>query len=437
MEVSILGAGYVGAVSAACLSDLGNRIVVADVNADKVARIGRGESPIIEAGLDELLKAGVDKGLLTSTTDVKQAVKSTKASIVCVGTPSRADGSLDLQYVKDVCETIGAALREVDHRHTVIMRSTMVPGSMRGLVIPTLEAASGLKAFEDFGLAIYPEFLREGTAIKDFFDAAITLYGVEEEETTEVLRAINKGLASSEVLTSLDAAEAVKYANNCWHAMKISFANEMGNIARAAGIDGIEVMRILCLDTRLNVSTAYMRPGFAFGGSCLPKDLRAIRALAASKGLPTPVFDAALAANELQVDHAAALVEEAGNAKVALLGLAFKDGTDDLRESPLIALARQLIAAGKQLSIYDSTIQEAFGKEEFKSYFDAAFPDLSTRFAASAQAAYDGADTIIFGRNDSAAMPFAEPALAEKAVVDLVRVRADLRTGGNYKGICW
>lgn len=437
MEVSILGAGYVGAVSAACLSDLGNRIVVADVNADKVARIGRGESPIIEAGLDELLKAGVDKGLLTSTTDVKQAVKSTKASIVCVGTPSRADGSLDLQYVKDVCETIGAALKEVDHRHTVIMRSTMVPGSMRGLVIPTLEAASGLKAFEDFGLAIYPEFLREGTAIKDFFDAAITLYGVEEEETTEVLRAINKGLSSSEVLTNLDAAEAVKYANNCWHAMKISFANEMGNIARAAGIDGIEVMRILCLDTRLNVSTAYMRPGFAFGGSCLPKDLRAIRALAASKGLPTPVFDAALAANELQVDHAAALVEEAGNAKVALLGLAFKDGTDDLRESPLIALARQLIAAGKQLSIYDSTIQEAFGKEEFKSYFDAAFPDLSTRFAASAQAAYDGADTIIFGRNDSAAMPFAEPALAEKAVVDLVRVRADLRTGGNYKGICW
>jgi GDP-mannose 6-dehydrogenase len=437
LDVSIFGAGYVGAVSAACLSDLGNHVVVADINADKVARIGKGQSPIIENGLDDLLLAGVEKGLLTSTTDLTAAVNNTQATIVCVGTPSREDGSLDLQYVESVSRTIGEAIRDLPRRHTVIMRSTMVPGSMRDLVIPTLEAASGKKAFEDFGLAIYPEFLREGTAIKDFYEAAITLYGVEDEQTADVLREINKGLTSPEEITTLDAAEAVKYANNCWHAVKISFANEMGNIARAAGIDGTEVMRVLCLDDRLNISKAYMKPGFAFGGSCLPKDLRAIRAQAAARNLPTPVFDAALTANAQQIENAALMVDEAGAKSVAMMGLTFKNDTDDLRESPLVTLANKLIERGYDLSIFDGNLDEAMQKEEFKSFFDATYPELSKRFASSADAAFKGAETVVFGRDDASTLPYVEAALADKNVVDLVRLRPELRTGDRYWGICW
>ena len=308
-SISILGAGYIGLVNSACLSEMGHNVLVADVNADKTMLIAQGQSPIIEDGLDDLLSDGVRQGRLRATNDIRQAVLDTDSSIVCVGTPSCEDGSLDLQYIRVVCQTVGGAIKDKQNRHTVIIRSTMVPGTMNNVVIPVLEKASGLKAFDDFGLAIYPEFLREGAAIRDFYGAAITLFGVRDDQSLAVMREINAGLNSREVVTSLESAEAIKYANNCWHAVKITFANEIGNICRAAGIDGTEVMDIVCEDDRLNISKAYMKPGFAFGGSCLPKDLRAIRSLAAEMEVPTPLFDATLEANRLQVENAAKLAE--------------------------------------------------------------------------------------------------------------------------------
>ena len=437
MKVSILGAGYVGAVSGACLTKMGHEVILADLNADKVARIGAGESPIVEAQLPELLKEGVESGRLTATTDVRAAVLATDASIVCVGTPSREDGSLNLQYVRDVSETIGKAIAEKSTRHTVIMRSTMVPGSMKKVVIPTIEEHSGLKAQEGFGLAIYPEFLREGTAIRDFFEAAITLYGADDDQTIAAMREINAELKSREVVTSVDVAEAVKYANNCWHAVKVSFANEVGNISRAAGIDGTEVMEILCLDDRLNISPAYLRPGFAYGGSCLPKDLRALRALAAEMDVPTPMFDATIAANEIQIEQGAALAKATGEKAIGQIGLTFKDGTDDLRESPLTILADKLIASGLDMRFYDSNIEEALQKDEFRRYFSAAYPEIYARLVDSPAALLEHASAVIVGRSDPAVMPHMDGILSEKKVVDLVRIRAGMRTGGNYAGICW
>ncbi|HSF90569.1 MAG TPA: nucleotide sugar dehydrogenase [Paracoccaceae bacterium] len=437
MRVSILGAGYVGAVSAACLSDLGNEITIADVNADKVERLGRGESPIIEKGLDELLKSGVERGLLSATTDVYQATMATEASLVCVGTPSRADGSLDLQYIEAVCETIGHALRDKSERHTVIMRSTMVPGTMDKVVIPALEAASGKKVFTDFGLAIYPEFLREGTAIRDFHDAAITLYGVREDESANVLRRINSGLQCREIVTTLEAAEAVKYANNAWHATKIVFANEIGNICRAAGIDGVEVMDIVCKDDRLNISPAYLRPGFAFGGSCLPKDLRALRSIAGELEVPTPMFDAALLSNELQIKKACDLIGASGSKKVGQFGLTFKDGTDDLRESPLIALGNLLETGDFDVMFYDKNVRIALEKREFRQHFEASFPGIAARFCSDPKEVYDFAETVVVGRHDKDLQELFARSLQEKKVVDLVRVDSSLRSSENYAGICW
>ena len=437
MKISILGAGYVGAVSGACLTSMGHEVVLADLNADKVARIGAGESPIVEAQLPELLKEGVESGRLTATTDVRAAVLATDASIVCVGTPSRADGSLNLEYVHDVSETIGGAIAEKSTRHTVIMRSTMVPGSMDKVVVPALERASGMKAQSGFGLAIYPEFLREGTAIRDFFEAAITLYGADDPQTVEVMREINASLTSREVVTSVNVAEAVKYANNCWHATKVSFANEIGNISRAAGIDGVAVMDIVCMDDRLNVSPAYMRPGFAYGGSCLPKDLRALRSLARELGVSTPMFDATIEANDIQIDHGAKLTLATGNSKVGQLGLTFKDGTDDLRESPLITLADKLIGKGLDMRFFDSNIQEALKKDEFRNYFEGAYPEIAARLVDSPEALVAHGETIVIGRADPSATPLIDDILESKEVVDLVRIRPNLRSGERYSGICW
>ena len=437
MRISILGAGYVGAVSGACLAEIGHTVTVVDVDRAKVDLIANGQAPIVEKGLSEMIEANVTAGKLTATSDTGAAIAESDASIVCVGTPSRVNGDLDLQYVETVCRQIGEAIAKKDTRHTVIIRSTMLPGSMRGLVIPTLETASGLKHGEQFGIAIYPEFLRESTAIDDFFAPAIMLLGVDDPATLAVLREINAGIDSQEVVTEIDTAEAVKYANNAWHAVKLTFANEIGNICKGAGVDGQKVMDIVCMDTRLNISRAYMRPGYAFGGSCLPKDLRALRYKAASMDVPTPLFDATLEANRQQVAKSVDMVTSKGGKKVALLGLAFKAGTDDLRESPLVELAERLLGKGYDLKIFDENVKLATLRGSNLAHIQARLSHLSQLMTDDLDALVDEAETIIIGNGDKAFVKALERARPEQNVVDLVRVAPGKVSDGNYDGICW
>ncbi|MGD1922619.1 MAG: nucleotide sugar dehydrogenase [Paracoccaceae bacterium] len=437
MRVSILGAGYVGAVSGACLAECGHGVTVVDVDRAKVDLIANGQAPIVEKGLSEMIAANVDAGRLTATSDLKQAVADTDVSIVCVGTPSRPNGDLDLRFVETVCAQIGEAVASKSTRHTVIIRSTMLPGSMRGTVIPTLERASGLTYGDGFGLAIYPEFLRESTAIDDFFAPAIMLLGVDDDKTLEVLREINAGIESTEIVTEIDTAEAVKYANNAWHAVKLTFANEIGNICKAAQVDGQKVMDIVCMDTRLNISRAYLRPGYAFGGSCLPKDLRALRYKASSMDVRTPMFDGVMEANSQQVEKSVEMVTSKGGRKVALLGLAFKAGTDDLRESPLVELAERLLGKGYDLKIYDKNVEMATLRGSNLAHIQAKLSHLSQLMTDDLEGLIAGSDTIIIGNGDKSFVKAVEKAGPEQQVIDLIRVDPDKRTGGNYDGICW
>lgn len=437
MRLSIFGAGYVGAVSGACLSDLGHDVVLADINRAKVDLLNNGQSPIVEKDLPEMIAKNVAAGRLSATTDAAAAVAQSDVSIVCVGTPSKSNGDLNLGYVEAVCGQIGAEIARKSTRHTVIIRSTMLPGSMQSVVIPTLEAASGLEHGKDFGIAIYPEFLRESTAILDFFDPAIMLLGVADDATLEVLREINRGIASKEVVTEIETAEAIKYANNAWHAVKLTFANEIGNICKAAGVDGTRVMEIVCEDTRLNISKAYMRPGYAFGGSCLPKDLRALRYKATALDVPTPLFDATLRANEGQIDAAFNMVAKSGGKKVCLLGLAFKSGTDDLRESPLVELAERLLGKGYDLKIFDRNVKTASLMGANLDFIQARLNHLAALLEDDLAAAVDRADVIIVGNGDASFGEAVKAARPDQKIVDLVRIQPGLKTGGNYEGICW
>jgi GDP-mannose 6-dehydrogenase len=436
MKISIFGIGYVGAVSAACLAADGNDVVAVDPNVDKVDGLNRAKSPIVEPELDHLIETAVARGALRATSDAAAAVHETSLTLVCVGTPSRANGSLDTSYVAAACTAIGQALRDKTGFHSVVMRSTILPGTMEQLVIPTLEAASGKVAGEDFGIGYYPEFLREGTAIRDYYDPGAIVFGRYRDDhvTIDRLEQLCAHLPAKPIHTTVRTAEAVKYTNNCWHAVKISFANEIGNICKAVGIDGHEVMDILCADQRLNISKAYMKPGFAFGGSCLPKDLRALRYKAREQDVGTPILDAALDANEIQLDRALQMVEQTGVRRVGLVGLTFKPDTDDLRESPLVTLAEQLHGKGYALTIYDPTVKKKVGN----GYARSTIAHLSAFVTDDIDQVLERSETIVIGNRDRASTRIVQKATSEDLkVVDLVRVDGMERLNGNYQGICW
>ncbi|MEI9983984.1 MAG: nucleotide sugar dehydrogenase [Aliidongia sp.] len=353
MDISIFGIGYVGAVSAGCLSADGHRVTAVDTSQFKVNAINQGKSPIVEPGLEDLLARGCTAGTLWATIDAAEAVRSTDLSIICVGTPSLANGNLDLNYVVRVCEDIGAQIRDKSGFHAVVVRSTMLPGSMANVVRPVLEKASGKVAGEDFGLGIYPEFMREGTAIKDYYGAGAIIFGVTDKRTEDLLRGLTKGIEGELHVTDLATAEAIKYANNAWHATKIVFANEIGVFCQKFGIDSHEVMRILCADHRLNISSTYLRPGFAYGG-LLPAQGSQGLALQGEIGRPrSAVIDALPRSNDLQIQRVVDLVRASGSRKIGLIGLSFKGGTDDLRESPAVELAERLFGKGYKLKIFD------------------------------------------------------------------------------------
>jgi GDP-mannose 6-dehydrogenase len=436
-KVSIFGIGYVGAVSAACLAADGNTIVAVDNLQAKVDCINEGRSTIIEAGLEELIAKCVAAGTLRATTDILDAIAETEVSLICVGTPSASDGSIGTSYIEAVCEEIGMALQAKSSFHSVIIRSTLVPGTMERLCIPILEAASGLKAGIDFGVGYYPEFLREGTAIKDYYDPGLIVFGALDKETELALRMLNNDMPVPCHVVSLSTAEAVKYANNAWRAVKITFANEIGNIAKACGIDGQNVMELICKDTRVNISPAFMRPGFAFGGSCLPKDLRALTHLAKTKSVSTPLMTAVLRANADQIDRAETMVEQLGTGNIGLVGVSFKPGTDDLRESPLAELAKRLLSKGYGLKIYDPNVRAARRKQTEGYHSDDFIPDLSERLVGNIDELIDGADMILVGNKyDETIESLDDPAML-KPVIDLTRINRAKITGGQYHGICW
>ncbi len=382
MKLSVFGIGYVGCVSAACFAKEGHDVISVDANRVKVEIVNSGKSPIVEPDIDELIGKMVREGRLRAVTDAIEAVKGSEMSLVCVGTPSQPNGSLDLSHIERVCREIGAGVQAKRERHTVVIRSTILPGTMENLVVPALEAGSGKKVGRDFGIAINPEFFREGTSLRDFYSPPFTLIGAEEEDAM-LVRRLYQNVNAPIFVMGVDAAAMVKYACNCFHALKVSFGNEIGNICKALSIDSHEVMDVFCQDTKLNLSPYYLRPGFAFGGSCLPKDLGAITYKAKELDVDVPVLLSVLQSNHLQIERALEMVLRANTRRIGLLGLSFKAGTDDLRESPIVSLAESLISKGMQLAIYDRQVSLAHLLGANKEYIERQIPHISQLMRSS------------------------------------------------------
>ena len=439
MRVSIFGLGYVGAVASACIADSGHNVIAIDTDPIKVKCIQDGRSPIIEPGLLEMIKKNSDAGRLTATLSCEEAVMNSDMSLICVGTPSNADGSLKLDYVEAVCAEIGAVLKNKKEFHVVVLRSTVVPGTARNIAIPALEKASGKKAGVDFGFGNNPEFLRESSAIYDYFNPPKVVIGAMDEKTGVAIAELYKDIEAPEVITTVEVSEGVKYADNAWHAMKVGFANEMGNILKELGVDSHKVMDIFCLDTKLNISKAYLKPGFAFGGSCLPKDVRAIRASGKKNGLKTPIFDALLDANDEQVRRAHDMITKSGVKKVGMMGLSFKAGTDDLRESPLVTLADLLIKDGVELSIYDPSVFEAANMEGAnQKYIREGIPHIYKCLIETPEAFVKQVDMFVIGNHGEDYAAIISKANDNSQVIDLVRLKDNSAEGRkSYNGICW
>jgi GDP-mannose 6-dehydrogenase len=438
MNVSVFGLGYVGSVSAASFAADGHTVVGVDVNADKVASLNEGRSPIVEKGLDELIRDNTANGRLRATTSTAEAVRDTELSLICVGTPSRKNGSLDLTYLERVAEQIGEALKDKDDYHVVVVRSTVLPGTTHEIVIPALERTSGKKYGTGFGVTVNPEFLREGTAIHDFRHPPLTLVGHNYRSDAEPTQALYAQVDAPMQTTSIRTAEMMKYASNTWHALKVTFANEIGNVCKRLKIDSHEVMDIFCKDEKLNLSAYYMKPGFAFGGSCLPKDVRALQYRAKEVDLEMPVIQSILGSNQLQIQHAIDEIVETGRKKVGLLGFSFKAGTDDLRESPIVILAEALLGKGFQLCIYDKNVSLARLVGANKEYINKQIPHLSSLLTDTIDEVLDRSDVIVVG---NAAPEFGDALTRTRPdhiILDLVRVKTPRdQIKGDYRGICW
>ena len=437
MRISVFGLGYVGVVSAACLARNGHTVVGVDTNPTKVELVNAGASPIVEKGLDGLLRKALNEGRLRATTDAAEAVTSTDLSLVCVGTPGNGNGSLNLAFVERVCRDIGSALGRVDGWHLVTVRSTMLPGSMRNLVIPTLERASGKRAGVDFGVCFNPEFLREGSAVQDFDDPAKTVIGELDSRSGDVLASLYEHLPAPLFRTDIGTAEMVKYVDNAWHALKVVFANEIGNICKTAGVDSHAVMDIFCRDTKLNLSPCYLKPGFAFGGSCLPKDVRALTHYARSNDVDTPVLSSILTSNELQVRRAFQILQSYGRRRVGVLGMSFKAGTDDLRESPLVSLIELLIGKGYELMIYDRNVSLAKLIGANREYILEHIPHIERLMVDDPCRLLERSDILVVGTAEPEFSSILRNVPSDTVILDLVRVDNALRERPAYQGICW
>jgi len=395
MKISVFGLGYVGTVSAACLAARGHQVVGVDVNAAKVDLVQAGAAPIVEEGLADLIREASAQGLLRATTSADEAVAGSDISLVCVGTPSARNGNLDTRALIRVAREIGTALGSKAPGHVVVVRSTLLPGTFRNIVVPELEAASHRKAGKDFGVAINPEFLREGSAVSDFHNPEKTVVGADDADAARSVMDLYNGLPGKRITESPEIAELAKYVDNVWHALKIGFANEVGNICKSQGIDSHAVMDVFLSDRKLNISPAYLKPGFAFGGSCLPKDTRAIAYLARVCDLELPLLQSILPSNHRQIERALDWVLSFGKRRIAFLGCAFKAGTDDLRESPYVILAERLLGKGCTLRIFDNNVRLSMLTGANRDYIHATIPHIANLLVASGEDAVEDAELVI------------------------------------------
>jgi len=437
MRVSIFGLGYVGAVSAACLAERGHTVTGVDPNPGKVALINSGRAPVVEAELGELTREAVSAGRLRATGDPLSAVLESEITFVCVPTPSQTNGNLDFRYIERVCGEIGAALREKRAFHVVVVRSTILPGTLRGLVVPTLERASGRRAGADFGVCHNPEFLRESTAVADFRNPPKTVIGATDPRSGDILQSLYASIPGPVIRCAIEVGEMVKYADNTWHATKITFANEIGKICKSLGLDSHAVMDIFCKDAKLNLSPCYLKPGFAFGGSCLPKDLRAITYQARSHDVSTPLLNSLMYSNGEQIEQGIAMVLAARRKRVGVLGFSFKSGTDDLRESPLVEVIERLIGKGFDLRLYDRNVNLAKLTGANREYIMKSIPHIERLMVASVQEVLDHGEVIVIGNRGEEFAALAGRLRPDQLVIDFVRIRQIEEHHAHYAGICW
>lgn len=437
-EISVFGLGYVGSVLLACMADFGHQVIGVDVNPTKVDMVSEGYSPVIEAGLTELLMKGVKAGNIRATTNAAEAVQASKVSFLCVGTPSHPNGSLNLTYVERACDEIGKALATKPGYHNIVIRSTMLPGSTEGVVVPVLERASGKRAGVDFGVCFNPEFLREGTSVEDFYKPPYTVIGTDDQQIANTLSELYSGLDAPLIITTYKVAEMVKYVNNTFHALKVTFANEIGDICKQQEIDSHQVMKIFCMDTKLNLSPYYLKPGFAFGGSCLPKDLRALIYHSHHLDARIPVLESIIPSNEKRIDLAYQMVRRTGRKRVGVLGFSFKAGTDDLRESPVVELIEQLIGKGYAVQVYDKNVSLANLQGANRAYIESEIPHIASLMADSIDAVLDSSDVIVVGNRSDGFADALNRMREDQIMIDLVRITEDhAGLNGRYQGISW
>jgi len=437
MRISIFGLGYVGTVCSACLAEAGHTVIGVDPNRTKVDILNDGRSPIVERDVESMIREARAAGRLKATTDEKEAVACSDVTFVCVGTPSNSNGSLNLDFIRSVAAQLGAALRSKDARHVIVIRSTVLPGTCRKVVVPIIEKESGKSCGQGFGVAFNPEFLREATAVEDFRNPPKTVIGAIDPADADTIASLYSTLEAPLVKTSLEVAEMVKYADNAFHAVKTVFGNEIGVVCKAMGVDSHAVMEIFCKDTKLNLSPYYLKPGFAFGGSCLPKDLRAITHAARSMDIEVPMLSSVMASNQEHVRRTVQLVANTGLRRVGVLGFAFKAGTDDLRESPVVELIETLHGKGFDVRIYDRNVSVARLVGANKEFIRKRLPHVSQLMVDTPEEIISHAQVVIIGNKDPLFARLLDHLTPEQVVVDLVRIADKVETPARYEGICW
>src|SRR5437660_6851555 len=437
LSISLFGLGYVGSVSAACFAHMGHKVTGVDISKTKVEMLDSGRTPIIEARMDDLVAEAHKSCRLHATTDSIAAVLASDISFVCVGTPSLRSGKLDLSHVEHVSNEIGAALKQKTSFHTVVLRSTVLPGTTESLMIPAIEKSSGKKMGTDFAVCYNPEFMREGSAVADFLQPPYTILGSQETRQLDVLRELYKDIPGERFETTIRVAEMVKYVSNLYHAVKVGFANEVGTLCKHLGVEADQVTKIFMADTKLNISAAYLAPGFAFGGSCLPKDLRAITYRAKELDLELPLLESLMPSNAQHVDRAVEAVLGAGKRKIAMLGLSFKAGTDDLRESPQVQLIKRLLGEGCQVKVWDKDVSLGRLAGSNRQYIEEVIPHIGSLLSADMPEVLQGGEVVIVGTKIERA-ELSKLLAPGQIVIDLVNLDPARRPEAKaYQGICW
>jgi GDP-mannose 6-dehydrogenase len=438
MKISIFGLGYVGAVSLACLARDGHSVVGVDIDPAKLDLIRAGKTPVVEEGMVELMERVVSSGRVSVTTDVLRAVRETELSLICVGTPSAANGSQDQSAMVKLAHDLGRAMREKATGHVFVFRSTLVPGTVEDVLRPIMERESGMRDGEHFHVCFQPEFLREGTSIRDYDRPPYTIVGANAQPPLDMLRDLFGHLECEFHATSVRAAEMVKYSCNNFHALKITFANETARLCEALGVDPFEVMDLVCKDRQLNISTAYLKPGFAFGGSCLPKDLRATMYMAKSSDLELPVHSSIIQSNRAHIEHAIAKVLSSGKRRIGLIGLSFKTGTDDLRESPLVVLAEHFIGKGLTLQVYDPEVHLSRLLGANRRFIEQHVPHIGSLLSNDIEQVIAQSELLVVGMSDRRVLQVLEQSVrADQIVIDLVGLPSRHLLRAEVHGLCW